>query len=436
MRAALTSFVLVALLVPADAAPAVPLAQAAQSQSAAVARLLGQAAREGRGGEQLVAALVALGDAALPDAFAALTTGRVLEDELDGTWIALGRAQTQATLTALTRFSPAAVRAFLGGLALPKTGARERTAALQILAEVAKPRDLDLCLTLATDAAEERGVRLQLAQTLLSLVAREPEVLPALAARFAAQPPALYAGILRAVGSGGSPQALRLLSEQLGRAPAADALLLCEIARLGGLLPQPIEARVCTRVREFLRRHEADLLGAAVYAVGRLGDWEAAEPLVALLESDLEHVRTSAHRVLRELSGEYLPLEHERWTGWLRRESEWWRRDAPFHEAELGSGAQFQVAAALRELARHRLYRHEIAPEVARCLTHPEPDIGLLACAALGQLGSRTVLPELVDLLERGGPDRAAAAQRALERITGQRLGADPKAWLRLLQQP
>ena len=101
--------------------------------------------------------------------------------------------------------------------------------------------------------------------------------------------------------------------------------------------------------------------------------------------------------------------------------------------AELGSGAQFQVAAAIMDLSQHPLYRHEIAPEIARCLMRTEPDIVLLACAALGQLGSRTVLRDLVDQLDHGDPERVKAAQRALERITGLRLGADARAWSELL---
>lgn len=427
--------VLATLLAPAAAAPQEPRTPDPHEVSVRVARLLAEASRSGSGGDELVLALVALGDAALPAAFDALVQGRVSEDDLDVAWTELDRRQEQATLAAITRLSPASVRAFLAGIALPETGTRERAVALRVLAESAKPGDLELCFALAAgDAAAERDVRVALEQALLRIVAREPAATTALGARFAARPPALYSAVVRALGSAGSPQALRMLSELLGAAPAADALLLCEIARVGGLLPQPIEPRVRTRVREYLRRSDPQLLAAAVYAVGRLGDGEAAEQLVALLQSELEHVRTSAHRVLRELSGAHLPLQHERWAGWYRRESEWWRRDAPFHKAELGSGAQYQVAAALRELAVHRLYRHELAPEVARCLEHPERDLVLLACAVLGQLGSRTALPGLVDLLDRQDPACAQAAQRALERITGQRLGEEAEAWRRLLE--
>jgi len=274
-------------------------------------------------------------------------------------------------------------------------------------------------------------VRAPLQQALLRVVANDEKAVSALGARFAEQPPALYAPVIRAIGSAGSPAAMRQLTELLEKRPEADAVLLCEIARLGGLLPHPIESRARTHVRGYLSRDDAQILAAAVYAVGRLEDHEAAEQLVDLLDSDLEHVRTSAHGVLRELSGKHFPLDQARWDTWYRNESEWWRRDAPFHKAELGSGAQFQVAAALRELSVHRLYRHELAPEVARCLERSETDLVRLACAALGQLGSRTVLPELVQLLERGDSETAPAAERALERITGERLrGAE--AWRKL----
>jgi hypothetical protein len=425
---------LTGLLGPADAAPQTR-DPAQQPTGARVAELLAQAAREGSGGEELVLALVALGEAALPHEFSALAQGRVLEDELGEVLIELGRPQIQATLEAITRLPHAHVCGFLADQARPETGVRERVAALLVLAQTARSRDLDLCLALAGEGgAADRGLRSQLERTLLALVARDPLAISALATRFAAQPEACYAAIIRAIGSADSPQALRLCSEQLGQAPPADALLLCEIARLGAVVPHPIEARVRTRVREYLRQSDPQLLAAAVYAVGRLDDGDAAEPLVELLQNDYEHVRASAHRVLRGLAGEPLPPEHERWALWYRRESEWWRRDAPFHKAELGSGAQFQVAAALRVLATHRLYRHAIAPEVARCLARPERDIVMLACAALGQLGSRTALPELVDLLARGEPASADAARRALERITGERLGDEADAWRRLLQ--
>ena len=187
-------------------------------------------------------------------------------------------------------------------------------------------------------------------------------------------------------------------------------------------------------MRVYLESDDPTTLTLAVLACGSLDDVNSVEALIPLLNHPVEHVRSTAAATLRKLTGMPLGGDAERWSAWHRAEIDWWRRQAPAHLAALDSADRHEVSRAVHELAKRRLFRHQTARPIARCLDRRQPDIQLLACAALGHLGSPTAASALITALESPSQPLARAAEQALRRITGEDLGPAPGPW-RALQE-
>jgi HEAT repeat protein len=90
-------------------------------------------------------------------------------------------------------------------------------------------------------------------------------------------------------------------------------------------------------------------------------------------------------------------------------------------------------ALVLHELsgmvAEHGLEADELVLASVRGSLTGRPDVAVQAAGALGALGDEEALPELVELLRHGDANVRAAAGRALQTITGLRLGCDARAW-------
>ena len=162
---------------------------------------------------------------------------------------------------------------------------------------------------------------------------------------------------------------------------------------------------------------------------GSLDDVKSVEAMIPLLDHQLEHVRSTAWSTLRKLSGLPFGPDAERWTAWHRAEVDWWHQRAPAHLAALDSADRHDVSQAIHELSKRRLFRHETARPIARCLDRGQPDLQLLACAAVSHLGSQTAVPELIEALESPSEPVAHAAEQALRHITGKDLGSAPDPW-------
>ena len=90
-----------------------------------------------------------------------------------------------------------------------------------------------------------------------------------------------------------------------------------------------------------------------------------------------------------------------------------------------------RVVHALNALSARRYRRDLIAREMATALVDGRPEVRRMACAALGRLGSRAVLTDLVQCLRDDASIVKAEAWASLKRLTGADLPAEPEAWLR-----
>lgn len=95
-------------------------------------------------------------------------------------------------------------------------------------------------------------------------------------------------------------------------------------------------------------------------------------------------------------------------------------------ESHLGRGKRVAFLRVVRSLGpRGRMFGSWAASELA----DSSPTIRLEAARTLAEIGFRAALPALVDQLAKTAGRVQEAILQALERLTGQRLGASPSAW-------
>jgi HEAT repeat protein len=388
-----------------------------------VKRVLEQTAHQPA--ESVARNLASLGPDAIAPLFALLASGRAVESE-------------PALLLALERLPFPAVRELLVGLSHQSPDEHTRRAALRVLAELGGAEELRLAIAFSTPDGEEsvaRPQRLAFAAAIESILRREPLGIRVLADEFPVLHPSLVSPTLRAIGRCDTLAALSVLIGLLESVPGTDVLILNEVARLGRQAPKPVEERLGEGVLAFLSSVDRATLTEAARAAGTLESHAAVSALIALLEHEALGVRDAAHRSLLQITGTRLDRDPETWRLWHEREQRWWNVEARARLAAAHSSLPSEASSAILELSHHTLFRHEIADALGASLNRSETDLVRMSCAALGQLGSWRALPALIEML--GGssePETAQAAHRALVRITGRDLGADPEAWRSSLQ--
>ena len=331
---------------------------------------------------------------------------------------------------ALAGMPPALLQGRLRELAEAAYDPAERRAALAVLEPLAGARDLGLLLVLAAppgpDDALPRELRTELQRALGAALGRAPEGVELLASAWQRAHPALLAPIARSIGRTDDVRALAALAGLLGSEPALDSLLLAELARLGAALPHPLPSGALGRVRAHLEGCPPEQLRLAAFAAGQLEDHAAIPRLLELLERGDEGVRRIAHGALRAVTGLRFPPDPERWGSWHAAEVDWWQRESAACLAGLRDPDPARVARSIRELAWHRLHRHELAAALLDSLRAPRGELVRLAAAALGNLESELALPALTALLDGADPDLAATARAAILRIGRARAARAP----------
>jgi HEAT repeat protein len=176
-------------------------------------------------------------------------------------------------------------------------------------------------------------------------------------------------------------------------------------------------ARYCAT---FLRSPEATERARAARLAGELHELELVPDVIALLEDGELAVRRSAEGALARMAGVPLGAEAAAWEAWHERELDW--RDTRWSEllATLVGARAGPANEALRELARHPLFRHEVARALAESLPEQPSTVALASCVELENIGSRWAVPGLVSALERGPAQLKAAAWRTLRALSGE----------------
>jgi HEAT repeat protein len=351
--------------------------------------------------------LAALGIGALPQLL------EQLEDE------ELSEPRRMACLLAMARLPPRSVRLFCSERArnaAPET----REALLSILGTIGEPGDLALLVDIGAPARNEGAGGEHMAHALRNaferVLRRRPPPEEVVRALLRCEPGPRW-NLAEAVVKAETPESFGILVELLGFEHELDPRILDKLWSTARTLEQLPEERVLERVREYLERGEPLEIVGAVRALAHAGDPGAIPFLVPLLEHEDEAVLRATEEALRQLTGLGLGPGRARWEHWLREELAWREQRLPGVLRRLSTPDALVVAAALREVALHRLGRDELAAHVAEVLEHRDPRLRELACETLRQLGARPVAQRVRLLLEDDAPAVRSAAERCLQTL-------------------
>lgn len=233
--------------------------------------------------------------------------------------------------------------------------------------------------------------------------------------------------VLRALGDNGDPAGLQVLLPIIERHAELRLLAFAQVRRMGPSGDEDLDQRLTGLLCGHLSMAEPKLARSAALVLGEFSDPASVEKLIALLEDS--PASGEAHWALGRISGLGFALDQDRWEHWYKKEVEFFERSYDTCLRNLHGPHPGRAVEAIRELSRHRLYRHQVAAEMAFVLREGTPGLRRLLCNALEALGSEPTAASLVPLLEDPDPVVAEAALRALKAVTQLDLPAELEAW-------
>ncbi len=244
--------------------------------------------------------------------------------------------------------------------------------------------------------------------------------------------PLLVDGLARAR----DPKAQPLFERLLGRQAELDRRLLEEMVRLETRFPWKLRG---TTIDLLTSRCRSSDWRERRWAVTLLGELREADQVSALIDhlDDIEpQVGTTARAALASSTGVDLGADPERWSGWWESERVWWDSQAPEVLADLRGSDADRCGAALRALAQHPVFRHDLAEAIAASLAEQPPMTAVASCQILGQLGSLSCAPGLVAVLREEDAQLRSAAWHTLRALTAEELPLDVDLWTGYLDSP
>lgn len=225
------------------------------------------------------------------------------------------------------------------------------------------------------------------------------------------------------------PSSVPVLLRAMGRDRELDLCIMAELAQYGDRGDVGGALGDIRKLRSYCEGTDAGLQRIAASALARLGDDESCGAMIAMLDGKNTLTINSAEKALTQLTGLALGRNSKPWTKWREHETEWFETNYARLQEELASGEAGRVADAVRDLAGHRLFRHQAALAVLPLLGTADADLQRQGCIALGLLGSSRALPALLDKLEASDEGVRTAAHAALRKLTGLDLPPDVNAW-------
>lgn len=304
-----------------------------------------------------------------------------------------------------------------------------RETLLDLLEEVAEPRDLGLAIEVASlPEAPHLGVSLgRVTRGLLEGGLRSHAELPR---RILGASDPLRPFLYQALEALPARPRGRVLGETLLHERQHAPLVLERFSATMLASSEEPRGAVTTHLETRLVLAEEDELRYVARAVGVLELVDAVPRLVELLRADDPGVRGEAVDALRRITGQSFGPEHALWSGWYVREIEWRDEHLADTLAALDGDDPVAVFRAVRELCRHRLFRHELTMRLVDLLQHEDTRICEIACASLAQLGSSRAVEPLLQSLE-DDPEESVrlSAWRALRSLTRLDLPPAADAW-------
>lgn len=401
--------------------------------------LLADAFQRSASAETIATAVEALGSASIPAILDLLEAGRFQQRLGNGGAVVhrLQGAYREGLEVALRRFQWETVRRHIERRVQESPSEARRASLIGVLGAVVPPGALGELLLPLEGLAPSARRRLRRASTssLKRALTRTPSgespLLPELPRFFEQAPAEMLAGTIEVAASLDADAALRSLSGFLGTYPEADPLILVEVADVAKRAPRPVPQAVLAPIRRMLIVKDSVSVVESAKALGRLDDVEVIPELIQLLRSQSEVVQKEARYSLERLSAERFGGHADAWQDWYATAQEWLRHEAPAVRGDIGSSDPTRVSRALLQVARYRVFRHELDGEVVGAALRSDGQTGVVACAVLGHFGTAKSVAALLKILGGNGEDELRrAALEALQRATGENHGEDVAAWV------
>jgi hypothetical protein len=383
----------------------------------------------------LVRRLVALGSTSAPALFA-LVTGEALDalliEESADAWMCPPDRVGALALAALAELPQVPLEACLRASAAARPSREVRTAGLLVLGRAGAADGLDLWFELVAALGPElelHSVRATAQEALLAILAEDRGAVRALEKPLAAAPLAHKRLVCETLARSRRGDAATVLVRCTGLDPELDKVALASLAELAARYPWRMPEGIALRLRACLERPDPALRALAARSLGMLKDSASCAALVAKLADPKPEVARSALWALRETCAQPRLTTRDEWQAWFEAERAWWSGPGLAQLEILQTGAPADVAGALRALLPHALGRDQVAVALAARLPELEPAARAAACGTLVQLGSRKVVPALVELLFESDDAVRHAAWTALRTLTGEELPAEPRLW-------
>lgn len=391
-------------------------------------RALRRSSMEAPERSEVVARLTALGPEAVPGLYE-LVTGHGLEELIGDEWVPESWVCLPEEIPVLCAkaLEHAPVEAFCGALerALDNEPTfQDRLVMLRLLGARGSGDGLPLLFRGAKELGDlelqRPSVQLALRESLVSILRRDNGSWRTVAKALADLEPATIEVLVDAIGEAGRSRGMNLL-ERLFRTGSVDpARLALAMERLERAIPWDLGGRTMHQISFWFYSQEPQARALAARLAGSLHSLDSVPELIQLSGESDQLVRRCALDALQSIAG--LPLDPDPKTleSWYEQEEAWYAARYDDLLAQVREQPNGQAVEALGELARHPLYRDEIAAELAASLPMLEPEKGLAVIAELERCASRRALPGLIATLEEGPAPVREAAWRVLCGITGE----------------
>ena len=212
--------------------------------------------------------------------------------------------------------------------------------------------------------------------------------------------PVLLAAIQGFVRSG-NPLAERALARLAGQERGLDAFIMDGIARLARRSSSQADQATLLAVRFALNSTDPQVRCAAAGAAGALGDDEAVQTLIWMLEDEDPSCAAAAHSALVEHIGLHYSDRPALWQAWYDREVRFLDHEFTDQVAALRGNNRARRALAVSSIAAGRLGRARRARVLAEALpSMRDRSLKLRTLSGLRTLGSPVARP----ILESWGP--------------------------------
>jgi hypothetical protein len=318
--------------------------------------------------------------------------------------------------------------------------ASSRSAAMLTLGAVGEARDLELLWQLASRRVDDDGEAQELPElsraelrdleaSLTSLLRRDPGGFSLLEDSWSELPEEWLDELIRAAGKTGDARCIELFAQMFTWVPEQQRLIAAQLPLVGPSDDPDSNGDLAEGLLGLLQDGSKEDVQAAALALGQLEDPRAVPDLVGLLADPRPGVAGNAHAALVGLTAKSLGANTQLWSRWLQEEQRWLERERTTTVGRLRSREEHVLLAALRELSRHHLDRHELARDVASSLFSEYESVRLMAAQVLSELDSRWSAEQLILGLSDSSEAVQTACHTALVQITGLRFGMDPSEW-------